>query len=235
MSKYSSYSDDELENLLSNFLVDSWSYSKVTSFARNEKAFEMNEIYREKSKRSASSVAGNAYHEALAHYFINFQNGFTTTVVEMEQVAFAYIDKIQANDWKLKKSTPDIQSCISNATKIATSVINNFMADVDIYMAEISDVLSIELRCDEWLTINGVDIPLPCHAAIDLVVRLKDGKIIIIDHKSKATYTSDQELSFTGGKQAITYVKCLEAKTAYTVDEVWFIENKSSKNSNKSP
>lgn len=235
MSKYSSYDYDQLEELSSHFLIDSWSYSKVTSFARNEKAFEKNDIYREKSRRSASSVAGNAYHEALALYFENMQKGATTSLVEMEQKAFSYIDNIPANDWKLQKTSPSVDGCITKANKAATSFINNFMGDIEIYTSEISEILYIELRCDEWLTINGVDIPLPCHAAIDLVVRLKDGKIVIIDHKSKASFTDDKELTFTGGKQAITYVNCLETKTNYKVDEVWFIENKSSKNADKSP
>ena len=235
MSKYISYNTDEVEELLSNFLVDSWSYSKVTSFARNEKAFEKNDIYQEKSKKGASSVAGNAYHEALALYFADMQKGVTTSLVEMEQEAFKYINNIAANDWKLQTTTPSVSDCIAKATKVATMCILNFNKEVDIYISEIDEVLSVELRSDEWLVINGVDIPLPCHAAIDLVIKLKDGRIVIVDHKSKTKHTDDKELSFTAGKQAMTYVKCLEAKTNYKVDEVWFIENKSTKNKKGSP
>ena len=40
MNKYSSYTNAELEEHLSNYLIDSWSYSKVASFSRNEKEFE---------------------------------------------------------------------------------------------------------------------------------------------------------------------------------------------------
>ena len=85
------------------------------------------------------------------------------------------------------------------------------------------------------MVINGVDIPLPCHANIDLVFRLKDGKIVIIDHKTKSKYTDDDELAFVCGKQAITYIKCFESKTGLKVDEVWFVENKDSKNKDGSP
>ena len=238
MKKHSIYCDydcDELEELLSNYLVDSWSYSKVASFARNEKAFEMNYIYRERSTKSASSVGGNAYHKALEHYFFKYKGGVISTLDELESIAFAYIDKIPANEWKLQKTTPSVEQCIINATKIATCCIKNFLTDIEVYIEDISEVISIELRCDEWLNINGVDVPLPCHAAIDLIVRLKNGKIVIIDHKSKSSFTDDKELTFSGGKQAITYVKCLEAKTDYIVAEVWFIENKYSKNKDGSP
>ena len=70
MNKYSSYTNAELEEHLSNYLIDSWSYSKVASFSRNEKEFEKREIYRERSRSSSSTVAGNAYHSALEYFFM---------------------------------------------------------------------------------------------------------------------------------------------------------------------
>lgn len=235
MSLYSSYSPDQLEELFSRFLIDSWSFSKATSFARNEKEFEKHEIYREKSRKVSSSVAGNAYHSALELYFKNLSHGVETSITDMEQSAFAYIDNIPANDWKLQKTTPSVEQCKIKATTIAVSLIKNFIDEKEVYLSELKEVLGVELRCNEWLTINGVDIPLPCHANIDLIVRLKNDKIVIIDHKSKAHYTGDEELSFTSGKQAITYAKSFEAKTGCLVDEVWLIENKYSKNTDKSP
>ena len=68
INKYSLLSGDELENHFSNFLIDSWSYSAVATFARNEKEFERRYIYREPSRRSATTVAGTAYHAALQLY-----------------------------------------------------------------------------------------------------------------------------------------------------------------------
>jgi hypothetical protein len=56
-----------------------------------------------------------------------------------------------------------------------------------------------------------------------------------VDHKSKSTYTDEDEISLSIGVQAITYIKCLESATDYKVDEVWFIENKHSQNKDKSP
>jgi len=234
MNKYSSYNNSQLEELFSNYLIDSWSYSKVTSFARNEKEFEKREIYREKSRRSASSVAGNAYHAALQFFFENLSEG-QTPIPQLEQIAFLYIDEVHANDWKLQKTTPTIEECRIKATKSVSTFIGNFYSELSVYTADIKDILGVELRCDEWLTINGVDIPLPCHAIIDLVIETKDGKTVIIDHKSKAKFTDEDEIAFTAGKQAITYVNAYESKTGKTVDEVWFIENKEAKNKDGSP
>lgn len=235
MNQYSSYNSDQLEDLFSNYLIDSWSYSKVASFSRNEKEFEKNEIYRERSKRSSSSIAGNAYHIAMEMFFKNLSDGVATSIVDMEKIAFAYIEEIPANAWKIQKTTPTIEECKIKAIKSVSGLIRNFYDEQSIYTSEIEEVLGVELRCDEWLVINGVDIPLPCHANIDLVVRLKDGKIVIIDHKTKSKYTDDDELAFVCGKQAITYIKSFESKTSIKVDEVWFIENKDSKNKDNSP
>lgn len=235
MNRYSSYNDAQLEELFSNYLIDSWSYSKVTSFARNEKEFEKREIYRERSRRSASSVAGNAYHAALQFFFESLSNGINTPIVDLERIAFIYIDEVPANDWKMQKTTPTIEECRIKATKSASTFIGNFYSELSIYTAEVRNILGVELRCDEWLTVNGVDIPLPCHAVIDLVIETLDGKTVIIDHKSKTKFTDDEELAFTSGKQAITYIKAYESKTGRHVDEVWFIENKEPQNKDKSP
>lgn len=235
MNRFSANSPEQMEELLSNFLIESWSYSKVISFARNEKEFERNAIYREKSTRSASSVAGNAYHRALELFFSNLSHGIETPLIDLENASYSYIDEVPANYWKLQKTTPTIEECRISATKTVTALIKNFIAEQDIYTSDIKEVLGVELRCEEWLVINGVDIPLPCHASIDLIVRLKNGKVVIIDHKSKMKFTDEKELTFVIGKQAITYIKCYESKTDTTVDEVWFIENKYSKNTDGSP
>lgn len=226
MSKYNQYSSDEIEELLSNYLIDSWSYSRVSLFARNEKAFEMEAVYRERPKRSVASVAGNAYHEALRLFFMNLQDGEDTPVVDMEAAAYAYIEQVAANEWKLSKTAPTVEQCVAAATTAATMLIHNFMGERGVYTDGLDGVLSVEEYLNEWLTVNGVDIPLPCHAVVDLVVRLKDGRTVIIDHKAKRSYTDEEEVVLVHGKQAITYVLAYEAATGTRIDEVWFMENK---------
>jgi hypothetical protein len=96
-------------------------------------------------------------------------------------------------------------------------------------------VLAVEKVCEDFVTVNGVDMPLPCKAMIDLVVLTKAGKVAIVDHKSKQSFTSDDELALAIGDQAITYVQVYEAMTGVSVDEVWFVENKFSQNKDKAP
>lgn len=228
MSRYEELQGDLMDNHLSNFLIDYWSYSGVQTFARNEKAFEMQYIYREKFKSSATSVAGSAYHAVLEAYFNLMMQ---PDIITLEDIAFKYIQNIQADKWKISKTTPSIEQCVLKAQKTVTGLLNNFFQESDVY--NIDSVLAVELSCYEWLTINGVDIPLPTKGVIDLVAKQGD-KTILIDHKSKAAYTDEKELTFTSAKQAITYVLLYEKKTGQKVDEVWFVENKASKNRDKS-
>ena len=237
MNQYGRFTKEQLEEHFSYYLMDSWSYSKVACFARNEKAFEKEYIYCERGRRSATSVAGNAYHKALECYFASFGSGFPAPMlIDLQEVAYDYIDKVPANDWKLQKTTPSVEKAKEEATKKVTAALQNFFTEISVYVDEIDEVLGIEERFEEWVVVNGVDIPLPCHAEVDLIVRLKDGRTVIIDHKMKSAYSDEKEVALVHGKQAVTYIVCYESKyPGRTIDEVWFFENKISQNKDGSP
>lgn len=234
-SVYAGMSADEYNEHVSNFLLNSWSYSKVSSFARNEKAFEMQYIYGEFGKRSSTTIAGEAYHHALEYYFTGLQQGNKLGIEVLEQLAFDYISDVKGNDWKLQKTTPTVDDCISTANDTVTKLLRNFMGEVSVYTDEIEEFLSVELKLSEFVSVNGVDVPLPCSARIDLVARTKEGKIVTIDHKSKKAFTDEEELKMVIGRQAITYAIVFETSTGTKIDEVWFVENKFSKNKSGEP
>jgi len=233
--QYRDLRSEQQENIFSQFLFDSWSFSKVSSFARNEKAFEMQYIYQIPFRESTSSIAGRAYHKALEFYFSEKQKGIVRDFVDLQTIAYLLIDEINPLQWKLQKTTPSIEECRLKANANVTDLLNNFFADINTYESELQSVLYTELYIDEYLTINGVDIPLPCHGVLDLVIKTIDNKIIIIDHKSKGIFTDEKDVKFSIGKQAITYVNLYEASHDGLIDEVWFVENKITKNRDKSP
>lgn len=235
MSIYKTYSPDQVDALLQNFLITSWSYSKLTQFARNEKAFEMRYIYNMKGKSSSTTVAGNAYHEALKLFFEEKKEGRVMDLPTLEKRAYEYIEDYKPNYWKCQKTTPTIEDCKADALKTVTALLRNFFAEIGTYLDEIKEIIEVEVYCDEWLTINGVDIPMPCHLQIDLVVLTIHDKIAILDHKSKRTFSDQEELKLSIGVQAITYVNGYESKSGLEIDEVWFVENKYSMNKDKSP
>lgn len=231
---YGGMNEDELEELFSNFLIDSWSFSKVNSFSRHEKAFEMSYIYRVRSRQSSSSIAGNAYHEALQAYFQAIKDGKPKLdLPSLEIIAYEYIDNVHPNNWKIQKTTPTVNDCIQKATKTVTQLLSNFYAEKSVYEDLISEVIGVELKLSAFVTVNGVDIPLPCHSVIDLIVKTTEGQIVIIDHKSKSAFSNEEELALSIGKQAITYVKTFEALNDLKVDAVMFVENKYSQNRDK--
>lgn len=239
MNKYNGYTPDELQDLLSGYLIDSWSYSKVNTFARNEKQFEKSYVYLEPDKRGVTSIAGNAYHEALRSFFEQFNDGDKVPdLVKLTQVAYDYIDNdVADNDWRLTDSLPTVDQAREKCINTVTALLQNFCAEYTIYTDHIAEVISVEEKDSAMVVCNGVDIPLPLHYVADLVIKTKDGKTVIIDHKSKGQYTSDDEVSLVHGQQAMTYVLGYEQSLSDSdrhVDEVWFVENKYSKNKNKS-
>ena len=235
MSIYKSYTSEQIEELNSNYIILSWSFSKVAQFARNEKAFEMIYIYGYRSRDSATTNAGKAYHEALKYYFLAKKGDIILSLPELEQIAFEYINEIPANDWKIQKTTPSVEECILKASKTVTALLGNFYQEKSSYENDVKSILDVELKLKDYLTVNGVDIPIPCNMVIDLVVETHDNKVVIIDHKSKNAFSTEEELSLSIGKQAITYVKGYEPYSGLNVDEVWFAENKYSKNRDPKP
>ena len=237
MNQYSKFTPEQMNEHLSFYLLDSWSYSKVACFARNEKAFEKEYIYCERGQRSASSIAGNAYHKALEFFFSKIRGGYEQPeIIDLQQVAYVYIDEVPSSEWKLQKTTPTIEKAKEKATKDVTSALQNFYNEMDVYMEDIAEVLGVEERIEQWLVINGVDVPLPCHSELDLIVRTKSGRVAIIDHKMKSAYSDEKEVALVHGKQAICYILQYEAKHPdVKVDEVRFFENKVSANKDKTP
>ncbi|MEE0317060.1 MAG: DNA translocase FtsK [Bacteroidales bacterium] len=231
MNRYLKYTPEQMEEHLSGYLVNSWSYSGVQCFARNEKAFEMQYIYCERDRKSISSIAGSAYHEALKEFFSIWKPGVQPEFVALTAVAYGYLDEVPANDWKTTDKFPTAEAAKAEATSKVNNLLKYFCEEAGTYTDDIAEVLHVETRFEEWVTVNGVDIPLPLHAVIDLVARLKDGRVVIIDHKSKSKYTDGDEVALVHGQQAMTYVEAYEtANPTEEVSEVWFVEAKESKN-----
>lgn len=236
MSRYENLTGEELKQHLAKYLVESWSYSSVSQFARNEKAFERQYIYCEKETSGASAVAGSAYHAALELFFRNMMDHKPEPdIIALQQAAYEYIDTFPGNLWKLQKQTPTVDEAKQAAYKTANTLLENFVKEKDVYLADVAEVLFVEEKWEEWLSVNGVDIPLPCHLRIDVGFRLKDGRRVICDHKSVASFTDDEEIALTRGRQCITYFLADLKKNGVRTDEVWFVENKRSINKDGSP
>jgi len=194
---YKKLKPEQLEEKLSHFIINSWSFSAQDQFSRNQLVFEMRYIYREPFRKSASAVAGDAYHEALKHYFWQKKKGVTVDIIDLEQIAFAKIAAVDANDWKIQKTTPSVLECMEAATKDVSKLLLWFFKEIGTYIDEIEEVLDVELYMKDFIILNGVEIPLPASGVLDLVLLLKDGRVVIVDHKSKTKHSDEEEAAFT--------------------------------------
>ncbi len=234
-SIYSAYTPDQVENLLSNYIIDSWSYSKVSAFRQNEARFQMQYIYLAPMQRSINSIAGNAYHEALKLFFLGYNAGAKTpNRDELVTVANNYIDDIEPSVIELTTKITTADDAVAECRKIAEQLISFFCDEYNTYTENIAEVLQVEEKAKAWVVVNGVSIPLPLHFIVDLVIRTKDGKTVVVDHKSKRSFTDEDEAVDAYCDQSMTYVLGLEATTNLHIDEAWFIETKASRNKDKS-
>lgn len=229
-SIYKSYSPEQLENLASNYLLSTWSFSKLMAFSRNQMGFEMNYLWNEKSRSSATTIAGQAYHYALDQYFTAKIGGTTLSLPELEAFAFQYIDDVPANTWQLQKTLPTVEEAIADCNKSVIKLLENFYAEKYIYEDDIKEILYVEVYIVDYLRINGVDIPIPCAIKADLVVRTVRDTIAIIDHKSKKAFTDDNLVESILLLQLVLYAIAVESHYEIKIDEVWIVENKISKN-----
>ena len=229
-SIYKSYSPEQLENLASNYLLSTWSFSKLMAFSRNQMGFEMNYLWNEKSRSSATTIAGQAYHYALDQYFTAKIGGNTLSLPELEAFAFQYIDDIPANTWQLQKTLPTVEEAIADCNKSVIKLLENFYAEKYIYEDDIKEILYVEVYIVDYLRINGVDIPIPCAIKADLVVRTVRDTIAIIDHKSKKAFTDDNLVESILLLQLVLYAIAVESHYEIKIDEVWIVENKISRN-----
>lgn len=236
MNRYAELDSEALRAHLSGYLVDGWSYSGVSAFARNEKAFEMQYVYRERDRKSISSVAGNAYHKALRDFFSGWSPGAVPDPVTLTSRAYEYLDSVPSNDWKVTDRFPTAEAARAEAGRMANNLVAAFCAESGVYTDGMAEVLYVETRFEEWVTVNGVDIPLPLHAVIDLAARMEDGRVVLIDHKSVSAYTPTDEVALVRGQQAVAYVAAVEThEPSLRIAEAWFVENKVSRNKDGSP
>jgi S-DNA-T family DNA segregation ATPase FtsK/SpoIIIE len=236
MSRYKKLSQTELDVHLGQFLINSWSYSKLMQFARNEKAFEMRYIYGVKSKISASAIAGSAFHYALEMYFTELRdNGQSLGIEALEAYVIQYIQTVSAVNIKLQKTTPTVEESKSKATQLAIKGLRYFYAEKELITEEIAQILDVEIKGESWLNVNGVDVPLPCVYQLDLIILTKSGKVVVVDHKLKTAYSDEVTVTLDNCMQAVTYALAYKDLEGLNVDEVWFIETKPSENKDKTP
>lgn len=213
-------------------LIDHWSHSMVQTYQRNQLAFCRSYIAQIKDfKSSPSSLIGTGYDEALQVFFAMFSDGRSITMEEMVQVGMEVVYETPANRIKLGAKTPTVEAVLQHVAKTLPFVIKSFLEEVDTYIDDIGEILFINRRFKEAVTLNGVEISIPCVFVPDLVYRNKSGKLAVLDHKAVHAYTDKDAVIYKYAGQATTYLVGLEKHIGESVSEFNFFENKTTLNS----
>lgn len=212
-------------------LIDHWSHSMVQTYQRNQLAFCRSYIAGIKDyKSSPSSLIGTGYDEALQAFFALYNEGRSITLEEMVQTGMEAVYNTPANRVKIGATTPTVEAVFQHVAQKLPFVLKSFLEEVDTYTADIAEVLFINRKFKEVVTLNGVEIPIPCTFVPDLVYRNKGGKIAVLDHKAVHAYTSEDEVIYKYSGQATTYLVGMEKVLGEPVEAFHFYENKTSQN-----
>jgi len=229
---------------LDSYLIDHWSISAVASFIANEKAFERKYIFKDYDRQSSlASIIGSVYHKSVAEYFRNYkENGVQLSFDALSFFAYTQLNQYGADQYKPQKTKTIIEQQQA-ALESVNKLLHNFLAEVDVYLEDIQEIVWVECKLLEYVTINGVDIPLPLKATPDLVYINKRGELCILDHKSKRTYTPENRVQLKYSNQSCGYVLAVNVaikrekeliakypKIKEGVKHFYFYENKYTKN-----
>lgn len=247
MNKYANLSTDELREHLDRFLVDHWSVSSIGEFIRNEKSFERKYIFKDYDKeKSASAIIGDVYHGSLMEFFRHYQAGKVLSYDSLLMVAHRLLDDIGADEYKAQKRLTIIE-LQQKALESVNFALQSFLSEFDSYANEIQEVLFIETAFKEFVTINGIDVPIPLKFKPDIVFITKEGELAILDHKAKYSYTEEKDVIMRYSNQSIGYKLGMDVailrqesilkkypKAAEGVKHFFYYENKFTKNKDRS-
>jgi len=212
MNQYSALSEADKKDLLDNYLIEHFSISAINEFISNEKAFEKKYIFKIYDQTSGlSQIIGSAYHKALEEYFISYkEEGIQTTFDALVMICYEYIESIPATNWRpqVKKTIEELKA---EAIKRVNFLIKSFLAEVDTYLSDIQEILFVEKSFTEFVTLDGIDLPLPFKFKMDIGYIDKEGYLCVSDHKAKKNYTKEEDVNMDCANQSIGYAVGLKS------------------------
>jgi len=249
---YEKLAPEKLDAHLQNFLVEHLSVSAVSTFIRNEKAFEKYYVFKNYSDvgLSAPKVIGTVYHKVLEMFFETYRDhGKQLPLERLLDTAYRELDKVELVDYKVYANKTSVQVKDQCQMHI-TNLIHQFLEQVGEYLKDIKEVVFIEERIIEFIVLCDISIPLPFKAVPDIVYINHEDELCGLDHKSKGKYTQAREAHLSFAYQSTTYDKTVTArlmrpefkalrkkypKIANGMKWFFFYENKYTKNRDKSP
>lgn len=208
-NKFAQLDEECLASHVEQFLVPYFSVSSVATFIRNEKAFEKTYIFADYSPTdSLSSIIGKVYHDTIKDFFLAWQAGEKLTFAEAAERSFYHLDRIGAHRYRPQKAKSIVEQQAA-ALKSVNSLILNFFNELPVYEQEIAHIVAVEPKIVEFITLCGVDIPLPMKVQPDLLYIDFAENLSLLDHKAKSVYTAEGDITTKYGNQTIGYTQAI--------------------------
>src|SRR6266568_2001093 len=126
------------------------------------------------------------------------------TYDELTFCAHSELGMIGADQYRPQKKNT-IEELKQDALKALNFALKSFLSEFDAYEQEIEEILFVEESFKIFVSINGIEIPLPLKIKPDVVFVHKDGSLSVLDHKTKKTWSDAKEVTLRYGNQSITY------------------------------
>lgn len=195
------------------------SYSALICFLNNQIQFKKRYIAKVyDDQKSPSLVVGSAIHAMIEHKLKGKspEDAITAGLEAIENVA----------DYEIGYGkTGSRQKMLDTYQALTTAVLNE--------LPEYTNIIGVEEKLDAEVSVSGKKIPMT--GRIDLVRDLSDGTIEILDWKSVASYSAEDEENYKYVIQAWFYVLLAELKYSKPVSRVVFQEIKKTINRDGSP
>ncbi len=195
------------------------SYSALICFLNNQIQFKKRYIARVyDEEKSPSLVVGLAIHKMIEYKLKGEspENAIRAGLEAIENVA----------DYEINYGkTGSRQKMIDTYQSLTSAVLNE--------LPDYQNITGVEDKLDAEVSVSGKKIPMT--GKIDLVRDLGDGTIEILDWKSVASYSAEDEENYKYVIQAWFYVLLAELKYGKPVSRVVFQEIKKTLNRDSSP
>lgn len=195
------------------------SYSALICFLNNQIQFKKRYIAKVyDDQKSPSLVVGSAIHRMIEQKLRGEspEDAITAGLEDIENVADYEIDY---------GKTGSREKMLAAYQSLTDSVLKE--------LPDYQNIIDIEAKLDAEVSISGKKVPMT--GRVDLVRDLGDGTIEILDWKSVAAYSAEDEENYKYVMQAWFYVLLSELKYGKPVARVVFQEIKKTKNKDSSP
>lgn len=197
-------------DVINNFPVDHYSYSSMVDFSTNPILFRIKHINRDRfeTTKNISAVVGKAFHYSMEIFFGN--NPDMLPKDEPQAIEFGlkagldYLEKYNDGFIEYSDKIPNKQAALERFSFLFTSYVK------DKRDTSQEQILGMEMEICEKVSVvwrgRQLDLPVKLKGFIDkLIRRNEDGRIVIRDYKTCASFSDPDKIDGAKILQAVEY------------------------------